>query len=366
MNKRIELYQMLGGMGTALVVMSITCIVLWGKPLFFEAMVWQLLILVSVFFITNKFTSDEIGRLALITFLPLVYLLCWRVPIDIFFIYTIIFAACAPFYFNIKACWILLLVINILWYLMRLAVLEDTNPLIQTLLVGTFHVFAQLSAMAAKEAQESNEQTLKLNRELLATQHLLNDATRENERTRIARDLHDLLGHHLTALTINLQVASHLTSGEAKDKVDQCHALSKLLLNDVRDAVSTLRDIPTVNLHELLEITLKDIPRLTISLQVPSSIHIEDVNIAEAILRLVQESITNTLKHSKAKKVTITAGVKDTKLLINIQDDGAGSKLLTLGNGLKGMQERFANLGGVVEFNSEQSFSISAEAPYLK
>ena len=70
--------------------------------------------------------------------------------------------------------------------------------------------------------------------------------SRENsrvaERLRISRDLHDTLGHHLTALSLQLDVASRLTDGPAADRIREAHAITRLLLSDVRDVVSTLRE----------------------------------------------------------------------------------------------------------------------------
>src|SRR3546814_12036878 len=76
------------------------------------------------------------------------------------------------------------------------------------------------------------------NSELRATRALLAESSRLSERMRISRELHDLLGHHLTALSLNLEVATHVSSGKAQEHVRQAHTLAKLLLTDVREAVS--------------------------------------------------------------------------------------------------------------------------------
>jgi two-component system sensor histidine kinase DesK len=152
----------------------------------------------------------------------------------------------------------------------------------------------------------------------------LAQASKEIERTRIARDLHDLLGHHLSALTINLQVASRLSHGDVKDKVEQCHALSKLFLNDVRDAVTTLCDAPAVGLRELLSLAISDISRL----EVDQAVTVNDVKVAETVLRCVQESITNSLCHSKAKKLSIQINEIEGNLAMSIRDDGQGAQNL--------------------------------------
>src|SRR5207244_2713563 len=65
---------------------------------------------------------------------------------------------------------------------------------------------------------------------------------------RIARDLHDLLGHHLAALSINLEVARHMTGGEAREQIEKSQAVTKLLLSDVRDVVSRMREDEPVDL----------------------------------------------------------------------------------------------------------------------
>jgi two-component system sensor histidine kinase DesK len=369
MNSRNDFYQMLGGVGTALVVTVISGMVMWQKPAFAEVIVWQLLIAIAIFMVTNdRIDENRVGirRAALWIMLLLIFSLSWRVPTDIFFIYTIIWVACTPFYLSAKSCWAWLLLINVAWYFVRSVVWQDANPLIQTLLVGTFHVFALLSATTAKESQQANEKTQQLNRELLATQHLLGEASRESERTRIARDLHDLLGHHLTALTINLQVAGRLISGEsgeAKEKVDQCHALSKLLLNDVREAVSELHDMPSLDLRELLEITVRDIPRLNISLKIEDQLQLDDVNTAEVFIRLVQEAITNTLKHSGAHNATIQVYTQGEQILLNYSDDGNGCDDLKVGNGLIGMRERVERLGGKLHIESKPNFNLQVTTP---
>lgn len=96
---------------------------------------------------------------------------------------------------------------------------EANGVALSALLFWTFNLFALVMVNATIKEQRARESANELNRELIATQTLLSEASKQAERVRIARNIHDLLGHHLTALTINLQVASRITEGEAQQKV---------------------------------------------------------------------------------------------------------------------------------------------------
>ena len=82
-----------------------------------------------------------------------------------------------------------------------------------------FNIFALFMINTANTERQAKERANQLNCELIATQKLLSQASKQAEWVRIARNIHDLLGHHLTALTINSQVATRITQGEAKEKM---------------------------------------------------------------------------------------------------------------------------------------------------
>ena len=121
------------------------------------------------------------------------------------------------------------------------------------LLAGLFlgvSLFAFTASVVGMHNIRARDELRKVNSELRATQALLAENTRIAERVRIARELHDLVGHHLTALTLNLEVVTHLVDGKSLEHVQQAHALAKLLLADVREVVSDMRDDDKVNLAE--------------------------------------------------------------------------------------------------------------------
>jgi len=201
-----------------------------------------------------------------------------------------------------------------------------------------FQVFTVLMSHAtAREAVARND-LAKLNAELRATQQLLVDSSQVSERMRIARELHDLVGHHLTGLSLNLEVASHLTEGKAQEHIETAQSVTKLLLQDVRQVVNTLRGDDSFDLDRAIRTLTKDIPKPRIHLDVPEDLGIYDPVRAETILRCIQEIITNAVRHSGAQNLWIELVKTPDDVEVRARDDGRGVKQLRVGNGLTGMQ----------------------------
>jgi len=211
---------------------------------------------------------------------------------------------------------------------------------------------------------ESRKASQQMNRELLAAQSLLKEATKQSERVRIARDIHDLVGHHLTALTINLQVAVHHSEGEAKQQVEKSYAIAKLLLSDVREAVTEIREKSTIQIQDALDAVVSAIPRLKVAMELQDDLNITNVELADTIIKCVQESITNSLKHSNSDEFVIRLYREQQELKLIMQDNGNGQQTVTPGNGLLGMRERIQALRGKIAFeNTPAGFVTSVSLP---
>ena len=167
-------------------------------------------------------------------------------------------------------------------------------------------LFAFMSGVVALRQQIARDALRKVNSELLATQALLADNTRIAERVRIARELHDLVGHHLTALTLNLEVATHLVDGRALEHVQQAHSLAKLLLADVREVVNDMRVDDKVDLATALRTLVSGVPEPLIHLDLPVELAMTDPRRAQVLLRCAQEMITNSVRHARAKNLWIS------------------------------------------------------------
>lgn len=210
-------------------------------------------------------------------------------------------------------------------------------------------LFAFISSFVALRQHTARDELRKVNSELRATQALLAENTRIAERVRISRELHDLVGHHLTALTLNLEVATHLVEGKALEHVQQAHSLAKLLLADVREVVSDMRDDDKVDLAVALETLVEGVPEPRIHLDLPEEVAMTDPGRAQVLLRCAQEVITNSVRHAEARNLWIRLRPEGDGVELRARDDGRGVKNFVPGNGLIGMSERLKALGGTLD-----------------
>ena len=225
---------------------------------------------------------------------------------------------------------------------------------------------AFFTSLVARQQTEEREAQRRLNSELRATRALLAESTRIAERMRIARDLHDLIGHHLTALSLNLEVASHLVNPMAADHVRKAQATAKHLLADVREAVSELRQDDAVDLTQALRSLVEGVPGLAVHVTTPPRFGVEDPRRAQVLLRCAQEIITNTARHANARNLWLHFIYLDNDLLeLQARDDGRGASQVAPGNGLSGMRERLAEFGGslTVESQAGRGFELTVHLP---
>lgn len=226
------------------------------------------------------------------------------------------------------------------------------EALMQSLLYAGFSGFVFVTSLVARQQAQAREEQRWLNAELRATRALLAESARVNERTRISRELHDLLGHHLTALSLNLEVAGHLVDGKAQEHVNQAHTLAKLLLSDVREAVSRLRDDDAIDMAATLLPLAEHVAGLDIAMEMPEPFLLDDPERAHVLLRCTQEIITNAVRHAQAQQLQLHYRQDARTVFLQARDDGRGAEAPVAGNGLRGMRERLAAYGGRVDIDT--------------
>ena len=239
------------------------------------------------------------------------------------------------------------------------------EAVMQSMLYVGFNCFVFATGYVARQQVLARDEQRRLNAELRATRALLAESVRVNERTRISRELHDLLGHHLTALSLNLEVAHHLVSGQAQEHVTQAHTLAKLLLSDVREAVSRLRDDDAIDMRATLLPLADNVPGLRIDLDMPQTFLVDDPERAHVLLRCTQEIITNAVRHAEASLLRLRYRLDGDAVVLEARDDGRGAERATPGNGLLGMRERLAAHGGSLQVETApgSGFTIRLRLP---
>ena len=246
-----------------------------------------------------------------------------------------------------------------------------------SLLFAFVLVFVLLLVSAVLAEYQSRTQLITANRRLREYALKIENQATLQERNRIAREIHDSVGHYLTAQSIQLEnTAVFLT----EDRIKAAHHLAKArqlgkdALANIRASVATLRQNPVTEKSLKIGITtlIKEFQsntNIAIASQV-SLLSTLPIEINTALYRIVQEALTNITKHSQADQVQLYIKQTPEKVLLSIEDNGCGfnQNHNTTGFGLRGMEERTLALGGDFKIVSSlaQGCQIKVEIPLAK
>lgn len=225
------------------------------------------------------------------------------------------------------------------------------------LFFGMVMVFVSLLVNALLSAYRSQQELVVAHEKLRRYAAKIEGQATLQERNRIAREIHDSLGHSLTTQTILLENALLFlpsSTTQAKSYLLSAKDGAYQALREVSRSVSALRTSPREALLPVaIPALVKDIctpgqivSECTVELPEPLS---EDINLA--LFRIVQEALTNVVKHSQATQVTVKLVAKRDRLHLEILDNGRGFNpgQNTTGFGLRGMRERATDLGGTCQ-----------------
>jgi signal transduction histidine kinase len=239
-----------------------------------------------------------------------------------------------------------------------LALLVRTHPAAKAAQVElayvAFQCFAAFVTRAAYVAQESRREVLRANRELHAARALVVEGARAQERLRLSRELHDVAGHKLTALKLQLALEIRTHAAPASSMLAQCRDLADELLSDIRAVVSALRQDDAIDLRAALHALDPAVDAVQVRFDVESDAVVADIAKAEALLRCAQEGLTNALRHGGATEIVVTLSRHGQGLVLSVEDNGTGYATPTpppAGNGLRGLRERLEEFEGVVSLD---------------
>jgi signal transduction histidine kinase len=236
------------------------------------------------------------------------------------------------------------------------------SPLVMVAIYASFQLFAMLTAWYAVTAQRSRDELAAVNADLLATRTLLAESARDSERLRLSRELHDVAGHKLTALKLNLAVLGRDPRVAASESVALCARLADELLADIRGVVQQMRMHDGMDLRGALETLAAPLPKPRVHFQLADAARVADVAQAEAVLRTVQEALTNAARHSNADNIWIALRREGERLILDIRDDGRGAGALRIGHGLSGMRERLEAIDGQLQIERNAAGGVQLQA----
>jgi signal transduction histidine kinase len=224
-----------------------------------------------------------------------------------------------------------------------------------------------LLASFARRVQEAHEQTSMLLAELEATRRLGEEAAALRERSRIAREIHDVLAHSLAGLMLQLEGARMLArapnpNGQLPAALDRAHHLARAGLEEARRAIDALHDedLPGPHRLERLAADFSRDSQIEASLEVTGAPRQLDSQRSLTLFRVAQEALTNSLKHSQPQRIELLLAYQSHGTLLVIEDHCERDPVRTVtasglsqsdggiagGYGLTGMSERAELLGG--------------------
>jgi signal transduction histidine kinase len=246
-----------------------------------------------------------------------------------------------------------------------------------SLLFGLSLAFVLLLMNALLTERQSREKLTAAHEQLRQYALRIENQATLQERNRIARDIHDSLGHSLTALNVQLETAVKLWSTDptkAANFLAQAKRLGSTALQDVRHSVSAMRADPLQGkaLEDAITSLAFEFQRST-NISPVCNIYLGrplPPELNTVIYRIVQEALTNITKYAGATEVNIQLQALPTQLSLTIQDNGKGFEVKqnTTGFGLQGMRERTLAQGGQFELHSvpNSGCTVTAKFPLPK
>ncbi|MCX8130031.1 MAG: sensor histidine kinase [Clostridia bacterium] len=218
----------------------------------------------------------------------------------------------------------------------------------------------------------------KLNRELKEANDLLEEKNQKikeltifEERNRIAREIHDSVGHNLTGLIMNLDFCENIVQkdvAKAQIQIASSRDIAKECLTEIRRSVQALKPVvveqlPLIKSLEELVNSSKHKFAIDIGLVIKGEIYKTGPDFNIVVYRAVQEAVTNAVRHGNATRVDVSINYKVNCFHMLIKDNGKGAEKFTAGSGLRGMKERIREFRGDVNFYAKDGFMINITIP---
>ena len=221
------------------------------------------------------------------------------------------------------------------------------------------------------QLQTANIRLKEMNEQLQDYAQMTEKMAETRERNRIAREIHDTLGHTMTGLSAGIDACIAMIDfsvDATKEQLNKISLVARQGIKDIRRSVNKLRPdaLEHSGLQEALEKMMEETMQVSdVKINYDCQVEVLKFNQDEEdmIYRVVQESITNAIRHGKAKKINVTLWKEDKWLNLVIKDNGIGCQEIHTGFGLIHIEERIKMLKGTVEYDGSDGFTVTARIP---
>lgn len=235
-------------------------------------------------------------------------------------------------------------------YLMQLSA-NNQDALFNFQIYSSLQLFGYFAVDKFLKEEVLKNRLSRINEELIATRFFLKQSSEREERLRISRDLHDVVGHKLTALSMNLEVSYHKSTDFLKPALKNHIEQSKEILSDIRIFVQEERKKNNFNFETAINEIFEKLPNC--DLEMKSIQLIQNHELKEQLLLCLQEGISNGIRHGKAKRFVLTMIRRKEKLILLLENKVDNRQKVIKGSGLNGMTERLGKFQGEVEAINE-------------
>lgn len=267
-----------------------------------------------------------------------------------------------PAFFRWLLCLALVEIIPFIYHVVRTKTWFTTTELLYFV---PFLIIMLISPFGIR----SMNRRMELEQQLDQANQQIKELVKREERVRIARDLHDTLGHTLSLLTLKSQLVQRLITIDAeraKLEAKEMEITSRASLKQVRELVTDMRAATIA--EEVLQV--QQILRAAgITYQYDGEVHFPEFSpFTQNILSMcIREAATNIVKHSRATHCSISISQDTEKIKITVRDDGMGvGRKKEYGNGLKGMEERLALIEGTLLLSNYNGTILEMTVPIIK
>lgn len=351
-------------------------------------LLFSLILIANIFWrmVEEKLKSNELSNIAFIVFCVLISLsIAWigKYYNIVFMIFMITAQAFIVLRYKIASIIIAVFVVVYLAIMWLIGFdIEGMLNISIALAVGLVFVIT-LSIVLRRYAEqttrsESLAKQLQLaNQELVEARQKEKELAASEERVRLARDIHDGLGHHLTALNIQLQAAIKMFETQPEKSLEAiqiCRQEAKAALDEIRHSVAIMRRSPLdgKSLKQAIRYLVGNFELSTgqrVDLDIAEDIDFSDRQISDTIYRTIQEGLTNIQKHAKQfTKIRISIRLMNQLIHLEIEDNGLSLEHENYGKGfgLAGIRERAELMGGEMTMDTKngQGFGILVKIPY--